>query len=171
MAGITVRVSHTGELSRLARRFRVAGSGGFQRDLQSNIRREARPVLTQIKASVRSLEVGSTKGGTARPDTSTGLRARLAAATDVTPRGNGVRFEVHGPQVDPKYGHRLAKLTDTELAPRWRHPVFQWAGRARTKWTTSVGRPWFFVTIRGAEDQFRGAVLRAMAATARKIMG
>lgn len=166
MAGITVRVSHTSELSRLARRFRAAGSGGFQRDLQSHLQREGRPVLTQIRASVRSLEVGSSRGGTARPDTSTALRARLAAATDVTPRGNGVRFEVHGAQVGP-YGHRLAKLTDTELAPRWRHPVFG----NRRNWQTNTGRPWFFVTIRAAKDQFRGAVLRAMAATARKIMG
>jgi hypothetical protein len=163
---IRVQVSGTGDLGRLARRFRAAADGGLQRDLTSELRREGRPVLTQIKASVRSLEVGSERGGTAPPDNSTNLRGRLAAATDVQPNGVGIRFEVHGARVGPS-GHRLAKLTDTELAPRWRHPVF---GNRRV-WRTNVGRPWFFVTIRRAENQFRGAVLRAMRKTARKIMG
>lgn len=159
-------MSGTAELGRLARRFRAAADGGLQQDLTSEIRRESRPVLTQIKASVRSLEVGSEKGGTVPPDKSTNLRGRLAAATDVQPQGAGVRFEVHGSRVGPA-GHRLAKLTDTELAPRWRHPVF---GNRRV-WKTNVGRPWFFVTIRAAEPRFRSAVLRAMQRTARKIMG
>jgi hypothetical protein len=163
---VRVRVSNTAELGRLARRFRRAADGGLQRDLTTQIRREARPVLTSVKASVRSLEVGSEKGGTVPPDKSTNLRGRLAAATDVQPHGIGVRFEVHGAQVGPA-GHRLAKLTDTELAPRWRHPVF---GNRRV-WKTNVGRPWFFVTIRAAEGKFRAAVLNAMATTARKIMG
>jgi hypothetical protein len=168
---IRVRVQNTAELRRLARRFRAAADGGLQRDLTAQITREGRPVLKEVQAAVQALEVGSTKGGTARPDTSTGLRGRLAAATDVTPEGVGIRFEVHGMRVDPKYGHRLAKLTDTTLAPRWRHPVFQVPWREHTKWTTSTGKPWFFVTIRDAEPKFRAAVLRAMATTARKIMG
>lgn len=163
---IQVRVGNTGELRRLARRFRAAAEGGLQRDLTAGIRREGRPVLAQVKASVRSLEVGSERGGTAPPDTSTNLRGRLAAATTVDPQGVGIRFEVHGERVG-RAGHRLAKLTDTELAPRWRHPVF---GNRRV-WRTNVGRPWFFVTIRRAEPRFRAAVLRAMAITARKIMG
>lgn len=168
---IRVRVGSTSELSRLAKRFRAAANGGLQRDLSVGIRREGRPVLREIKTAVRALEVGSTKGGTARPDTSTNLRGRLAAATTMDPHGVGIRFEVHGPRVHPKYGHRLAKLSDTELAPRWRHPVFQHARRERTPWTQQTGKPWFFVTIRAAESRFRGAVLRAMEVTARKILG
>lgn len=164
---VRVRVSNTAELGRLARRFRSAANGGLQRDLTSELRREGQPVLGRVKASVRSLEVGSSRGGTAPPVRSTNLRGRLAAATDVRPQGVGIRFEVHGYRVDPKYGHRLAKLTDTELAPRWRHPVF---GNRRA-WETNTGRPWFFATIRAAERQFRGAVLRGMQRTARKIMG
>ncbi len=163
---IRIRVGSTGELRRIARRFRAAANGGLQRDLAVGIRREGRPVLTQIKTSVRGLDVGSERGGTAPPDTSTNLRGRLAAATTVGPHGIGIRFEVHGAQVGP-YGHRLAKLSDTELAPRWRHPVFG----NRQVWRTNVGRPWFFVTIRAAESQFRSAVRRAMEVTARKIMG
>jgi hypothetical protein len=167
MPGIRVRVSNTAELRRLGRRLRAAGSGGLQRDLAAGIRREGRPVLGQIKSSVRGLEVGSERGGIAPPDTSTGLRGRLAAATTVQTQGTGVRYEVHGARVDPRYGHRLAKLSDTELAPRWRHPVFG----NRQVWKTNVGRPWFFVTIRGAEGRFAGAVRRAMQVTANKIMG
>lgn len=163
---IRIRVQNTGELRRLARRFRAAAGGGLQRDLTAQITREGKPVLREVQAAVRGIDVGSERGGTAPPDTSTNLRGRLAAATDVQPQGVGVRFEVHGAQVGP-YGHRLAKLSDTTLAPRWRHPVF---GNRRV-WKTNVGQPWFFVTIRAAEPRFRAAVLRAMATTARKIMG
>lgn len=167
MPAIRVRVGNTADLRRVARRLRAASTGGLQRDLAMGIRREGRPVLTQIKTSVRGLDVGSERGGVAPPDTSTNLRGRLAGATTVREHGVGVRFEVHGQQVDPRYGHRLAKLSDTELAPRWRHPVF---GNRRV-WRTNVGRPWFFVTIRAAEARFAAAVRRAMASTARKIMG
>src|SRR5688500_12561075 len=166
MPGLTVRVGHTAQLRRLARRFAAAGHGGLARDLPTHLRRARRPVLMQVRGAVRGIEVGSSRGGTARPDTSTNLRARLAAATDMTRRGTGVRYEVHGSQVCP-YGHRLAKLTDTELAPRWRHPVFG----NRRNWQTNEGTPWFFVTIRAAGGQFAAGVRRAMEATARKIMG
>lgn len=166
MSTIRIRVGNTTEFRKLARRLRAASNGGLQRDLTAEIRRAGRPVLGQIKSSVRGLEIGSERGGTAPPDTSTRLRGRLAGATDVRAQGIGIRYEVHGERVGP-YGHRLAKLSDTELAPRWRHPVFG----NRQVWKTNVGRPWFFVTIRAAEPQFAAAVRRAMAATARKIMG
>lgn len=163
---IRIRVTGTNELDRLARRFRAAADGGFQRDLTAQITREGKPVLRQVQAAVRAIEVGSEKGGAVPPDTSTNLRGRLAAATDVQPQGNGIVFEVHGARIG-KAGHRLAKLTDVTLAPRWRHPVFG----NRKVWKTNTGVPWFFVTIRAAEPKFRAAVLRAMSATARKIMG
>jgi hypothetical protein len=168
---IRLRVTNTAQLRTTARRFRAAANGGLQRDLSAGISREGRPVLRQIKTTVRALQIGSTKGGMGRPQGSTNLRGRLAAATTMDPHGVGVRFEVHGMRVHPKWGHRLAKLTDTELEPRWRHPVFRWAGRARTKWTEQTGQPWFFVTIRAAEDKFAAAVRRAMEKTARKILG
>jgi hypothetical protein len=160
---IRISVAGTGELSRLAKRFRAAADGGLQRDLTSQLTREGKPVLRQVQAAVRGIEVGSERGG---GTASTNLRGRLAAATTVEPDGTGVLFEVHGGQVG-KAGHRLAKLTDVTLAPRWRHPVF---GNRRV-WKTNTGEPWFFVTIRAAENQFRGAVLRAMERTARRIMG
>ena len=163
---IRVQVAGTAELRRLARRFRAAAEDGLQRDLTTQLTREGRPVLRQVQSAVRAIEVGSERGGTAPPDTSTNLRGRLAAATTVEQQGTGVRYEVHGARVG-KAGHRLAKLTDVTLAPRWRHPVF---GNRRV-WKTNVGQPWFFVTIRAAEPRFRSAVLRAMQRTARKIMG
>jgi hypothetical protein len=160
---IRISVSGTGEIRRLARGFRSAAGGGLQRDLTSELTREGKPVLRQVQSAVRGIEVGSERGG---GTASTNLRGRLAAATTVEPQGAGVLFEVHGSRVG-EAGHRLAKLSDTTLAPRWRHPVF---GNRRV-WKTNVGQPWFFVTIRAAEGQFRAAVLRAMQRTARKIMG
>lgn len=171
MGRITVRVGNRGDLRKLARRFRTAGSGGLQRDLTAGIARPSRPVLTKVRGAVRGAEFGSTRGGSARPDTSTGLRRQLAMATEVRRHGIGVRFEVHGSRVDARYGHRLAKLSDTTLAPRWRHPVFQHAGRESTRWTTQVGQPWFFVPIQASRPQFAGGVRQAMETTARKITG
>lgn len=166
MPGITVRVANRSELTKLARRLRAAGNGGLQRDLSAGIRRESRSVLGEVKSTVRGLEVGSERGGIAPPDTSTRLRARLAAATTVQSQGVGVRYEVHGSRVGP-YGHRLAKLSDTELAPRWRHPVFG----NRNVWRTNVGQPWFFSTIRRARPRFAAGVRSAMEKTAKKITG
>lgn len=165
MPGVRVRVGSTAELKKLARRLRSAGSGGLARDLTSGIRGASRPVLSRTKSAVRSAGFTGSRGGTVEPNTSTRLRARLSAATSVAPHGIGVRFAVDGFRVDPRYGHRLAKLTDTELAPRWRHPVFG----NESRWTTQLGRPWFFVNIRAGGPQFRAGVEQAMAKTARKI--
>lgn len=171
MPGITIKVGSTAELRRLARRLNAAGSGGLERDVQAELRRAAVPVLAATKAKVRGASFTGSKGGHGAPDTSTGLRSRLAAATVKTDHGNGVRFKVLGPQVDNRYGTRLAKLSDTELAPRWRHPVFKWSGRRSTRWTTQVGQPWFFVTIRAGQAALAAGVRKAMEATARKITG
>lgn len=166
MTGITVNVGSTAELKKLARRLRAAGAGGLERELQAGIRRPAATVLAQTKAAVSGASFTGSRGGVGEPNTASGLRGKLAAATEVGPRGTGVRFQVNGPQVDNRYGTRLAKLSDTELAPRWRHPTF-----GRRGWTTQKGQPWFFVTIRAGESRFRSGLERAMQIIARRITG
>jgi len=89
-----------------------------------------------------------------------GRRAGLAAATETVPLANGVRFRVNGAAVGKgSRGHRLAMLSDTELAPRWRHPVHG----NRSRWVTQLGMPWFFSSIRTEEPRYTRAAEAAIA--------
>lgn len=154
---IRVRVSNYKQFGRLARRLREAADGGLQRDLNAELARTGPPVLTVVRSTVRgaSFPVVPGDGGSG----STGFRAGLAAATLVRPVANGIQFYVNGAAVGRGLrGHRLAMLSDTELAPRWRHPVYG----NREAWVTQQGQPWFFEPIRGQESRFRAAVGRGI---------
>lgn len=155
---LEIRLNTDGErpFRRLAKDFGEAARGGLQQRLRNNIRQTAQPVLNEIRAACMAVEVQSTRGGTARPSYSRGLRRRVAAATRVTVAYQGVRFGVSGGAVGP-YGAALAAYLDSELAPRWRHPVF--GGPA---WTVQHGSPFFFVTIRRHADDFEDACWRAI---------
>ncbi|MDN5853523.1 MAG: hypothetical protein L0K86_11890, partial [Actinomycetia bacterium] len=114
---ITVRVRRHARLARLARRFRSA-AGEVQPRLAAGVVAEAPAALAAVRAAWLGVEVTSTRGG----GSSSGLRARVAAATNVEPTGRGVRFAVDGSQVDPAYGRSLAWYLNG--VGRWRHPVF-----------------------------------------------
>jgi hypothetical protein len=58
-------------------------------------------------------------------------------------------------------------LTDKELAPRWRHPVFG----DREQWVTQYGQPWFHAPIRAGRPVYVAGIHRAMEKTARTITG
>lgn len=164
---IKVRVRRYEKFGALAARFRDAANGDLRRDAVQELQSASHPVLARVRAGVLSASFPVKPEGAGDTPTK-GLRARLAAATHVTPlpHGNGVRFAVEGKQVDPAWGHRLAQLTDKETAPRWRHPVF---GRRDQPWVTQYGQPWFFGNIRTGRPEFEGGIHRAMGRTARKI--
>jgi hypothetical protein len=164
VATIRVRVSKHEQFGRLASRFREAAGGGLQRDVNDELLRATPPVLAKTRTAVLGAAFPGmpSRGGSG----ATGLRAGLARATQSRPLGNGVRIFVEGSAVGRPRGHRLAMLTDTELAPRWRHPVM---GNLE-RWVTQRGQPWFFVSIRGEEQRFARGVLAAMDKTARRIM-
>lgn len=162
---IRVKVQSTSELKQVARRLETASQGQVRDRAARGIAVTARPVKTRIQAAVRAVEVGSTKGGVARPDSSTNLRGRVAAATDVAATTGGAVFFVAGYRLGVN-GSRLAQYLDTEDLPRWRHPVF---GRRSAPWQTQTGQPYFYVTIRAAEPQFAGAVEQACAGIAEEI--
>lgn len=162
---IRIQVRRHQQFGRLAQRFRDAAAGGLERDAQNELVNAAPPVLAATRGAVlgASFPAAPSDGGSGNA----GLRAGLAGATQMQPISNGVRIYVEGDLVGRgAWGHRLAKLTDTELAPRWRHPVH---GNRRA-WVRQQGQPWFFVTIRAGEPVFRAGVQRAMDRTARKIM-
>jgi len=132
--------------------------------LRVEIRREARPAVAAVRAAWMSIDVQSSRGGTARPQRSTHLRARVAAATtsDATP--TGVRISVRPSEVDPRYGGSLPLYLNATSAWPWRHPVF--GGRAR--WQVQSGRPVFFGTISAREPRFRAGAERGMEQVARE---
>jgi hypothetical protein len=175
VATIRVRVSGQEKLGRLSRRLRDAAGGGLDRDVTDELRRAAPPVLSRTRRAVLAASFPAATPSRRPSRRSTGLRSRLAAATGTIPLSSppGVRFQVEGSGVlpgDGRGGHKLARYTDTELAPRWRHQVF---GREEnpSDWFNQRGQPWFFVSIRGEEPRFARAVFAAMDKTARRIMG
>lgn len=163
---LRIRVSKYEQFGRLAHRFRDAANGDLQRDATAELVASAPPVLAAVRGAVLGASFPVRPEGDGQSP-SKGLRGRLAAATHVDPltRGNGIRFTVEYEEVDPKWGRRLAMLTDVELAPRWRHPVFG----DRDLWVTQYGQPWFHAPIRAGRPTYQAGVHRAMERTARKI--
>jgi hypothetical protein len=155
---IRIRIDSTREMKQVVRRLERASGGRLGRKASRNLVQASRPVRRAIQTAVRAVEVGSSRGGTARPDTSTNLRGRIAAAVNGAAISNGVALFIEGWQLGVN-GSRLAQYLDTEDLPRWRYPVF---GRRSAPWQTNVGQPYFYVTIRGSEPRFRDAVEAAV---------
>lgn len=165
-----IQIEGLRELEDLADRLKAAGRGDLQRKLRKNIEQAVTPITGQLRAAALGIQITSSRGGRARPDSSTGLRRRLAAAVDVRKQGDGVRIVVDADQVDPAYGAALPRYSDGEIRRyrRWRHPVF---GRRDNPndWQNQTGSPWFFATIRRNRGRVEAAVARAMDDVARDI--
>jgi len=149
-------------LQRLSADIRRAGEGGLQRKMRRNIRAAAQPAVADLRTAVMGVDVTSTRGGVARPDSSTMLRSRIASAIRVSATANRVDIRVNGRLVDPTYGDSLTRGVTGQ--GRWRHPVF-----GRDVWTQQRGVSWFYPTLARHELAFRRAVEQAMAETAREL--
>lgn len=164
---IRMKVDSTREMKQVARRLTRAGGGKVGTDARRGLVRTARPVVGQVKTAALAVEVESSQGGAARPNNSTGLRARVAAAVDSAPTGDGVVLFVAGYKIGVN-GTRLAQYLDSEDLPRWRHPIF---GRRNNPedWAEQKGQPFFYITIRAAEPRFAAAVEAAVDKLAEEI--
>lgn len=158
---ITMGASGADRFDALARRFARAGSGGLQGRLTGTVRADGATVLAAVRAAWMGVEVTSTRGG----GSSSGLRARVAAATSATPIPDGVRVEVEASAVDPVYGGSLTRGLNG--MGRWRHPVF---GDPDT-WTQQAGQEVFYSTLRRFEPSWRAGLERVVDQTAREIEG
>jgi hypothetical protein len=131
------------------------------------VRREGQPALEAVRRAWLSVRVTSSRSGHIRPDRSTGLRARVAAATRIAATSTGVRIVVDGRKIDPVYGNSLAwYLNDSGRRP-WRHPVFGRRDRSQD-WQQQRGQKTFFTTLNAHAPQFRSAIERAMEDVARR---
>lgn len=171
---VWVSVQGAEELQKLSRRLKEQGRGDLQKKLRRNIREAGKPVVTDMRGAAMGVKVTSTKGGTARPDRSTGLRARTARAIGISQTRKGIRIRVSAKRFGP-YGVTLPRYLDADAGPRWkrwRSPIF-WPGpigsapASRVKQQT--GSPYFFSTIRKHRAAFRRAVFEAMDDTAKEL--
>lgn len=163
---IWVAVEGAQQMRDLSSRLKKAGRGDLQKKLRRRIREAGQPAVRDLRAAALGIRVSSSKGGTARPDRSTGLRGRLSAAVGVSQTRRGIRIRVSARRMG-EYGASLARYSDAEIRryQRWRHPVFG----QREVWVEQRGDPWFFVTIRRHRAKFRRAVFKAMDDTSREL--
>jgi hypothetical protein len=162
---IEMRVSDIEQFRRLAKRFEKAADE-LQERLVKALRKPGGDALRAVKRAWLGVEVESSRDGQVPPDNSTGLRARIAGATEMEDIRRGVRFEVEHKRVDSRYGRTLVFGMDN-LA-RWRHPVF---GDPDIPWEQQNGEEVFYSTLIRFEPKFRKALLEEMKAIADYIVG
>jgi hypothetical protein len=166
---VSLRVQGGVQIRELSAKLKEAGRGDLTRKMRANIRKEANPVIADLRRAVMSVQVASLppndRGGRGRPDRDTGLRRRVASALTTSVTAKGVRIVVSARRVG-NYGAALPKYLDASLPKYqiWRHPVF-----GRGVWVAQRGQPWFFETIMRHATDFRKAVLAALDETARKL--
>lgn len=147
------------EFRRLSAALKDAARSDLRKELRQEIRRAGNPALTAVRGAALGVDMSGGPAGK-----STGLLARISAATKLQVLGSGIRFVVREKQVDPKYG---ATLTAGSEGTPWRHPVFG----NRKAWASQVGQPWFYKTLRAESPAFRKAAIKAMHNVMRKIAG
>lgn len=169
-AGTYLSVDGADKYRRLSRRLKEAGRGDLQRRLSRAIRREGQAALADARAAWMTVDVTSSRGGTARPDTSTGLRSRVAAATRVQVLQTGTRITVAGRKVDPRYPSLPWYLNGFPRRRGWRHPVF---GRRDNPndWQSQKGEEVFFQSMQRHVPAWRAATVRVVDDIAREIEG
>jgi hypothetical protein len=165
-AGLIVSAQGATELRELAAKVKAAGRGDLRKKLRKNIRDAGKPVIADLRGAAMGVRMTSTRGGTARPDRSSGLRARTARAVGLSQTRNGIRIRVSAARFGP-YGTSMPRYLDASLPKcrTFRHPVFG----NREVWTEQSGSPWFFVTINKHRARFRRAVFEAMDELAKEL--
>lgn len=166
-AAVWVKSDGAQKYRALSRRLREAGRRDLQRKLTRSIRAEGGPALSAVRAAWLTVDVGSSRGGTARPDTSTSLRQRVARATRIQVLQSGIRISVNGRRVDPKYPSLVFYLNGFPRTRAWRHPVFG----NKLVWTAQKGEEVFYPTLREFTPAWRAGIKRAMEETAAEIEG
>lgn len=156
MPGVGMGVRGVQDARALQRRLRQAGAFGLQRELTRQLRQAGRPILLELRAAALALPA-------AGPD-HTGLRRRIAAATQIAPRAGGVRFWVS----DAAMGDQAGLPQKIHDGAGWWHPVY---GRPPWVHQTTPASPWFVTTVNANEDRLREAVEEAMQIIANLISG
>jgi hypothetical protein len=174
-AAVWVKTDGAQKYRALSRRLRGAGRRDLQRKLTRSIRAEGGPALSAVQAAWLTVDVKSLapndRGGTARPNTSTGLRQRVARATRIQVLQSGIRISVNGRRVDPKYPSLVFYLNSFPRKRDWRHKVFNQRRKRDNSfvWVAQRGQEVFYPTLREFTPAWRAGIKRAMEETAAEI--
>lgn len=155
-----IKIQGQDKYKRLAADLKRASRGDLQRKLTREIRRAGDPALRAVQGQFLGVDVTSEAAG----GYSSGLRARVAAATRISILGSGIRIRVEPKRVDPRYGRTLSFGINGR---HWRHPVY---GNTEV-WTGQRGEEVFYSTLIRYENRWRAGIERAMDETARQIEG
>lgn len=139
----------------LITRLRRAENGvELRRQLNTRIQAAGQRALRSAQQGARGVQVSSPAGGGYH----SGLRERVANATEIKSLPRGVRIRVVAKKVDPKYGRSLARSLDAYHGQRWVHPLF---GNQERQYTQQ-GQEFFHTSIAAHADDFRQGIVTAM---------
>lgn len=145
----------------LVRRIRREEDGKeLRKELAKNLREELKPAAALAKSGIMSMS-------SAGPGTSPALRSSIAKKirpeVKLGGRWSGARVKAFKTPGVREFRNAPKR---TNRARGWRHPVFG----DRDQWVTQRGNEqWFDRALEGRRDHYRRAILRAMAAMARRI--
>lgn len=184
---MATRIVRPSQLRELSKQLRAGNHGELVAELRKAVREAAKPVLTDVQATVRALQItgaggestgargggGKARGahaasrartdaGRARLSGHTGLRDTMARITRVRSLARGVTIEVNAARL-PEDQRHLPQ--DLESSKGWRHPVF---GNRRV-WARERGGPWFYPTVRRHQEDFHTALGQGVDRAANKL--
>lgn len=162
---VDMRIEGARRFRDLSRDLKDAGRKDLDRKLRRELRKAGKPAVEDVQRAVKAAPVKGTRGGGKRERGGRGLRAAIAAATQVSTSTSStnprIRIRVAASRFrSASSPATLPKYFDGELArfSRWRHPVF---GDMST-WVTQPSHAYFYVTLHRHEDDFRRGIEAAM---------
>lgn len=162
---IDMRIEGARRFRDLSRDLKEAGRKDLDRKLRRELRKAGQPAVDDVRHAVKAAPVKGTRGGGKRERGGRGLRAAIAAATQVSTSSSSSNPRIRIRVAASKFKSAgnpatLPKYFDGELTrfSRWRHPVF---GDFDT-WVTQPSHAYFFVTLHGHASGFRRGIEAAM---------
>jgi hypothetical protein len=134
----------------------------LRRDLIRELKKPLAPAVAEIKSGVMAIGAGGLPPGQGEP-LRTAVVRRIRAEVKLSGKAIGVRVRARKTEAVRGFRHAPKRLN---AAKGWRHPVHGNSDR----WVVQFGNPGYFDRpLEGRRSEFRGAVLEAMEATARRI--
>ncbi|MGI5293272.1 hypothetical protein ACQEVF_59545 [Nonomuraea polychroma] len=141
---------------------READGRELRRDLIRELKKPLAPAVAEIKSGVMAIGAGGLPPGEGEPLRPAVVR-RIRAEVKLSGRAIGVRVRARKTEAVRGFRNAPKRLNSPK---GWRHPTHGHTDR----WVVQFGNPEYFDRpLEGRRSEFRGAVLEAMEATARRI--
>lgn len=165
---LVMTIKGADELRDLARDLRRA-KGTLRSELTAAFKRAGAPTLKDVKRNVTTMDIKGFRTGAKPTFTASlprkGLRRRIAAVTelDVSTSAGGPRAQFVV-RVD-RLGNARTLPWHLDTGKKFRHPIMGNRGR----WAASLGKPWFYDTIRSDMPRFEAECDAAIDRTVAKL--